>query len=99
MTLVYIAGPLFNVHERRYLEEIAHAFERHGYATYLPHRDAGVIVDWNDANRTPVFNMDLAALDRCDACGLTYGCRPRLRHLRRVGLSLWDAQTMLWHYG
>jgi nucleoside 2-deoxyribosyltransferase len=35
---------------------------------YLPHRDAGVITDWNDANRSHVFEMDVSALDRCDAC-------------------------------
>lgn len=66
--LIYVAGPLFNSHERAYLEEISQTLEKHGYATYLPHRDAGVITDWNDHNRKLVFDLDLAALNQCHAC-------------------------------
>ena len=36
---IYIAGPLFNVHEKKYLEEIAAALEGAGYDCFLPHRD------------------------------------------------------------
>ena len=43
MTKIYIAGPLFNTHERWYLEQIAAALEAAGYATFLPHRDAGLL--------------------------------------------------------
>ena len=31
MTLIYIAGPLFNTHERWYLEHIADVLEKNGY--------------------------------------------------------------------
>ena len=40
---IYIAGPLFNTHERWYLESIANLLEQAGYRTFLPHRDAGVL--------------------------------------------------------
>ena len=43
MNYVYIAGPLFDDHERNYLESIAEIFETRGYKTFLPHRDAGVV--------------------------------------------------------
>ena len=39
MDYVYIAGPLFDDHERSYLESIAKIFEDRGYKTFLPHRD------------------------------------------------------------
>ena len=47
---IYIAGPLFNVHERRYLEEIVQVLENHGYQCFLPHRDQSGIneADLND---------------------------------------------------
>jgi len=68
MPYVYIAGPLFNTHERRYLDDIANQLEREGFDTFLPQRDAGVITDWNHATRKRVFDVDVAALDRCDIC-------------------------------
>ena len=68
MTLVYVAGPLFNTHERRYLEEIAAAVEGAGYSTYLPHRDAGVLDLSIPGERERVFQADLDALDACDFC-------------------------------
>ncbi len=43
MKKAYIAGPLFDDHERNYLESIAEIFETRGYKTFLPHRDAGVV--------------------------------------------------------
>ena len=45
MDYVYIAGPLFDDHERSYLESIAKIFEDRGHKTFLPHRDAGVVKD------------------------------------------------------
>ena len=36
---VYIAGPLFNSHEKEYLEKIAQLLEDNGYVCFLPHRD------------------------------------------------------------
>jgi len=68
MTYIYIAGPLFNRHERWYLEQIAVALEDAGYQTFLPHRDAGVLEELTDANRLHVFETDMKALDACDLC-------------------------------
>ena len=36
---IYIAGPLFNVHEKKYLEEIAEVLEGADFDCFLPHRD------------------------------------------------------------
>ena len=36
---IYIAGPLFNKHERDYLELIADRLEQEGFNCFLPHRD------------------------------------------------------------
>ncbi len=66
MPRVYIAGPLFNTHERWYLERIAEALETAGFATFLPHRDAGLIELQNPASRTKVFTDDIAAIESCD---------------------------------
>jgi nucleoside 2-deoxyribosyltransferase len=68
MSLVYVAGPLFNSHERRYLEQIAAALEGAGFTTYLPHRDAGVLDKSRPDERTRVFQADLEALNACDLC-------------------------------
>ena len=64
---VYVAGPLFNTHERAYLEQIAAALERAGYETFLPHRDAGILGDLSDIReRERLFRSDMKALDVCD---------------------------------
>lgn len=68
MTKIYVAGPLFNTHERWYLEQIAAALEAAGYSTFLPHRDAGDLGEPTYEARMRVFYADLAALDECDAC-------------------------------
>jgi nucleoside 2-deoxyribosyltransferase len=68
MPKVYIAGPLFNTHERWYLERIAEALESAGYETFLPHRDAGLIDLQSPASQAKVFRDDIAALDDCDLC-------------------------------
>ena len=68
MSLVYVAGPLFNTHERWYLEQIAVALEQAGFQTYLPHRDAGVLDKSRLDERERVFQADLEALNACDLC-------------------------------
>ncbi len=68
MTKIYVAGPLFNTHERWYLEQMAAALESVGYSTFLPHRDAGDLGEPTHEARTRVFRDDLAALDECAAC-------------------------------
>ena len=39
MKKAYIAGPLFDDHEREYLEKIAQIVESYGISTFVPHRD------------------------------------------------------------
>jgi nucleoside 2-deoxyribosyltransferase len=68
MSEIYVAGPLFNTHERGYLEQIAQALEALGYRTFLPHRDVGLLSDDASFDRQRIFRGDLAALERCDAC-------------------------------
>lgn len=68
MTLIYVAGPLFNTHERWYLEQITAVLEGAGYQTYLPHRDVGVLDLSIPGERERVFQMDLDALNACDFC-------------------------------
>ncbi len=68
MSRIYIAGPLFNTHERWYLEQIAAALEGAGYDTFLPHRDAGLVDLRDPASQSKVFRDDIAALDACQIC-------------------------------
>jgi nucleoside 2-deoxyribosyltransferase len=68
MTYIYIAGPLFNSHERAYLEQIATILEGAGYWTFLPHRDAGLLTEFREEMRTQIFRTDMEALSTCDAC-------------------------------
>ena len=67
MNYVYIAGPLFDDHERNYLESIAEIFENRGYKTFLPHRDAGVVSDqYTEDEKKKIFTTDLNALKQAD---------------------------------
>ena len=68
MALIYVAGPLFNTHERAYLEQIAAVLEGAGYQTFLPHRDAGLITEITLDVRHRIFQADLDALNACDFC-------------------------------
>ena len=70
---VYIAGPLFNSHEKEYLEKISQLLEDNGFDCFLPHRDQkGVSKDeleWLNmtaATKAKIFNNDLAALEASD---------------------------------
>ncbi len=64
---VYVAGPLFNTHERTYLEQITAALEAEGFETFLPHRDAGILGDLSDIReRERLFRGDMQALEACD---------------------------------
>ena len=67
MNYVYIAGPLFDDHERNYLESIAEIFETRGYKTFLPHRDAGVVSgEYTQEEKKKIFTKDLNALKQAD---------------------------------
>jgi nucleoside 2-deoxyribosyltransferase len=68
MTRIYVAGPLFNTHERWYLERIAELLESAGYDTFVPHRDAGLVQELTFEVRHGIFQADLAELDHCDMC-------------------------------
>jgi nucleoside 2-deoxyribosyltransferase len=66
---IYIAGPLFNAHERSYLELIASELEGSGYTCFLPHRDQFGIdetelegTNMSQATKDKIFNADLTAL-------------------------------------
>ena len=70
---VYIAGPLFNSHEKEYLEKISVLLENNGFDCFLPHRDQeGVTEDeleqlnMSAATKEKIFNNDLAALKTSD---------------------------------
>ncbi len=68
MPHLYIAGPLFNTHERWYLEQITALVEAAGYTTFLPHRDAGLVSRDAPFDRARIFRTDLHALEICDGC-------------------------------
>ena len=70
---IYIAGPLFNTHEKGYLEKIAIELESNEFECFLPHRDQkGVTeeelkeLDMSDATKEKIFNNDLDALKTSD---------------------------------
>ena len=70
---IYIAGPLFNAHERNYLELIASELDGSGYKCFLPHRDQSGIDDtelegtnMSQATKDKIFNADLTALKEAD---------------------------------
>ena len=70
---IYIAGPLFNKHERMYLEDIAKELEGNGYDCFLPHRDQTGIdeselkgTDMSQETKDRIFKNDLDALDAAD---------------------------------
>ena len=68
MKSIYIAGPLFNIADRSYLEHIAEVLERAGFKTFLPHRDVGIIQQLTPEERARIFYGDLRALDQYDIC-------------------------------
>jgi nucleoside 2-deoxyribosyltransferase len=68
MTHIYIAGPLFNTHERWYLERICEAIEAAGFQAFLPHRENGLLDPSSPAERERIFRSEVASLNRCHAC-------------------------------
>tara|TARA_B100000614_G_scaffold10568_1_gene9319 strand:- start:1314 stop:1730 length:417 start_codon:yes stop_codon:yes gene_type:complete len=63
----YIAGPLFDDHEREYLEKIAEILEETGISTFLPHRDAGLVTgEFTQEKKVKVFDKDMEFLDPAD---------------------------------
>jgi nucleoside 2-deoxyribosyltransferase len=66
MKSIYVAGPLFNSHERWFLEQIAMCLEIAGFKTFLPHRDAGLVDFSKEGEQSRIFNADIKALDEAD---------------------------------
>ena len=63
----YIAGPLFDDHEREYLEKIAEILEETGISTFLPHRDAGLVTgEFTQEKKVKVFDKDMEFLEPAD---------------------------------
>ena len=61
----YIAGPLFTPGDRWYLEHVDRRCAELGYATYLPHRDAGLSPPSGEGTRY-YFDADIDALNDAD---------------------------------
>jgi nucleoside 2-deoxyribosyltransferase len=66
---IYVAGPLFNTHEKRYLEKIAIELESNGFECFLPHRDQKGVseeelkqLNMSTATKEKIFNNDIDAL-------------------------------------
>ena len=67
MKKAYIAGPLFDDHEREYLEKIAQIVESYGISTFVPHRDAGLVTgDFTFGKKVKVFDVDMEYLEPAD---------------------------------
>ena len=67
MKKAYIAGPLFDDHERQYLEKIAKIVESYGISTFVPHRDAGLVTgDFTFEKKVKVFDVDMEYLEPAD---------------------------------
>ena len=70
---IYIAGPLFNTHEKGYLEKIAIELEINEFECFLPHRDQKDVTEeelkqlnMSNATKEKIFNNDLNALKTSD---------------------------------
>ena len=64
MKQAYIAGHLFEAHERDYLVKIAEIVESFGFNTFLPHRDAGLVTgDFTFEKKVKVFDVDMEFLE------------------------------------
>tara|TARA_Y100000766_G_scaffold250536_1_gene233619 strand:- start:31 stop:450 length:420 start_codon:yes stop_codon:yes gene_type:complete len=67
MKQAYIAGPLFDDHEREHLVKIAEIVESFGFNTFLPHRDAGLVTgDFTHEKKVKVFDVDMEYLEPAD---------------------------------
>ena len=71
---IYIAGPLFNTHEKGYLEKIAIELESNEFECFLPHRDQKDVTEeelkqlnMSNATKEKIFNNDLNALKTSDS--------------------------------
>ena len=65
MPKIYVAGPLFTEGQRWLLERVDAVCRKHGFETYLPHRDAGLYD--RDSDSSFFFQQDLRQLQEADA--------------------------------
>jgi len=70
---IYIAGPLFNAHEKKYLEDIAEVLEGTDFDCFLPHRDQTGIDpeelknnEMSQETKDIIFQTDIEALKGAD---------------------------------
>jgi len=70
---IYIAGPLFNVHEKKYLEDTAEVLEGADFDCFLPHRDQTGIDpeelknnEMSQETKDIIFQTDIEALKGAD---------------------------------
>lgn len=65
---VYVAGPLFASFEREYLERISKVCESLGFDTFLPHRDAGILLEreFSEAEEHETFLEDRNSIPSSD---------------------------------
>ena len=70
---IYIAGPLFNTHEKGYLEKIAIELESNEFECVFPHRDQKDVTEeelkqhnMSNGTKEKIFNNDLNALKTSD---------------------------------
>ena len=67
MKKAYIAGPLFDDHEREYLEKITKLVESYGFDSFLPHRDAGLVTgEFTREKKEKIFDVDIEHLEPAD---------------------------------
>jgi len=60
---IYVAGPLCTQEERDFLEKIDKICKKHGFETFLPHRDCGLWKSMKDVKR--IAKGDLKGFDNC----------------------------------
>lgn len=65
MSYIYIAGPLYTPGDRHFLELIDNICKKHGFKTYLPHRDTGIAPS-NGSITYPYYKADISKLNEAE---------------------------------
>lgn len=63
--LIYIAGPLFTIHQRYFLEDLAEVIKNAGFNVYLPHsenNEADMNMIYDEATKKQIFENDVNAI-------------------------------------
>ena len=70
--MIYVAGPLFNIAERAFNDELTVALESLGYEVFLPQRDGAEAKKpayskmSREQRRQAIFEMDRDKIEECD---------------------------------